>query len=312
MPPIRTATPTPSDALAPAGAALVGAAASFAGLIRDAFGLVPSMASALGAGEAAAAFARGERDVNRLTDIVFYARHRDRGGRPIAPGETQLAAEWLWIRDHVIVPALNSVTSLPVPAAGPSAPSASQFTANVPAQRRFAALVPLLDHYRGDIPIWFLLGWIAHESGGVITDRTSLDERGFFQIHPDESKDARPPIQHARLSTDPDYSVQAGIQLVRSYAALARQRFPWIPYGSELFWRVVKLQHAMGSGTAYALITHMAARGIDVTWEAIKRFEVTDGPKISRLLTYKPIGRFGHNVDTVVDVGRRIAASLGR
>jgi hypothetical protein len=309
MPPIRPALSTRSNgATTPA----TGQAATFAGLIRDAFGLVPAAESTLGGVAAAAAFARGERDVNRLTDIVFHARHPERGGRPIALTETQLAAEWLWIRDHAIIPALASLAFLSGTGLSPATTSASQFTAQVPSQRRYAALVPLLDRYRGDIPSWFLLGWIASESGGVITDTTSLDERGFFQVHPAESRDARPPIQHVRLSTDPDYSVRAGIQVVRHYADLARQRFPWIPYGSELFWRVVKLQHAMGSGNAKTLITRMRAQGIEVTWEAIKRFEVTDGPKVSRLLAVRPLGRFGRNVDAVVDVGHRIAASVGR
>jgi hypothetical protein len=215
-------------------------------------------------------------------------------------------------RSNGAVPALTTLASLSSTVPWPAVPSASRFAAPVPPQQRYAALVPLLDRYRGDIPIWFLLGWIARESGGVITDTTSLDERGFFQIHPAESRDARPPIQHARLSTDPDYSVRAGVQVVRHYADLAPQRFPWIPYGSELFWRVVKLQHAMGSGNANALITRMRTTGIGVTWDAIKRVEVTDRPKVSHLLAVRRLGRFGRNVDAVVDVGRRIAASLGR
>ena len=95
---------------------------------------------------------------------------------------------------------------------------------------------------------------------------TNLNERGFFQIHPDESKDRR--FQHERLTTDPDYSVQAGIRNVRFYADLARQRFPSIPEGSELFWRIVKLQHAMGSGLVRALLGRMRASNIALSWEA--------------------------------------------
>jgi hypothetical protein len=170
----------------------------------------------------------------------------------------------------------------------------------------------LVDRYRGDIPLWFLLGWIAAESDGRIDVVTSLDERGFFQIHPDESRDAKPPIHHSLLSLDPEYSVQAGIQLVRYYENLARQRFPWIPRGSELFWRIVKLQHAMGSGTAYRLLGRMHASGIVMTWEAIRRYEVAEGPKLARLLAVSPLGRFSRNVDRVVELGRRIAGSFGR
>lgn len=261
----------------------------------------------------AAAMARGDRDPSHLTDAVFFARHSERHGQSIAPGEKQLVAEWLAIRDNIVVPALVRIASSPAGAGTTTAASsASQFGPTVPPQVRYAALVPLLDKYRADIPLWFLLGWIATESGGVITDRTSLDERGFFQIHPDESKDARPPIEHQRLSSDPDYSVRAGIQLVRYYANLARRRFAWIPYGSELFWRVVKLQHAMGSGTAYGLLTRMRVKGIDVTWDSIKRFEISDGPGLARILNVKPIGRFGHNVDRVVELGHSIATRLGR
>jgi N-acetylmuramoyl-L-alanine amidase len=268
--------------------------------------------SVLGAAEAMAAFARGERDPGRLTDIVFSARHRERGGRPIAPNETQLVQEWLRIRDTVVLPVLRNLPAAQPPAAAPAGtPPASAFTRAVPAQRRWTLLVPLLDRYRGDIPLDFLLGWIAIESDGRIDVVTSLDERGFFQIHPDESKDARPPFQHQRLAADPDYSVQAGLQLVRYYAGLAQRRFPWIPAGSDLFWRIVKLQHAMGSGLAWKLLSQMRARGIETTWDAIKRYEVTDGPKLHRLLATEP-GRFGRNVDGVFTRGRALARSLGR
>jgi hypothetical protein len=274
-----------------------------------------ALASALGAAEAAAAFAGGERDADRLTDIVFHARHRERGGRPIAPSETKLVQEWLRIRDTVVLPVLRTVASAPPPVVAPAGtPPASAFVRTVPAAQRWALLVPVLDRYRGEIPLEFLLGWIAVESDGHIDVVTPppLDERGFFQISRAESTDARPPLQHGRLSTDPDYSVQAGIQLVRFYGDLARRRFPWIPYGSELFWRVVKLQHAMGSGTAYKLLTQMRASGIGLTWDAIKRFEVTEGPKLAPILRVRPIGRFGHNVDRVFELGRASARKLGR
>jgi hypothetical protein len=137
--------------------------------------------------------------------------------------------------------------------------------------------------------------------------------RGYFQIHPDESKDRG--FQHQRLSTDPDYSVQAGIDNVRYYARLARQRFPSIPVGSELYWRVVKLQHAMGSGLARRLLNGMRASNIPLTWETIKQYEVTDGPRLHRLLNPPNAaerGRFGRNVDKVFVLGRQLATALRR
>jgi hypothetical protein len=168
----------------------------------------------------------------------------------------------------------------------------------------------MLDRYRGDIPLEFLLGWIAVESDGRVDVVTSLDERGFFQIHPDESHDRR--FDHARLTSDPEYSVQAGIQNVRYYADLARQRFPSIPPGSELFWRVVKLQHALGSPLTKRLLDGMHASGIPFTWEAIKQWEVTHGPQLHGLLRVEPLGRFGRNVDGVFAKGGELARTLGR
>ena len=191
---------------------------------------------------------------------------------------------------------------------GQPAPTAAQFARGTRTRDRMALLVPLLERHRGDIPLEFLLGWIAVESDGRIDEVTNLDERGFFQIHPDESRDRG--FQHRRLSTDPDYSVKAGIENLRFYARLTRRRFPSTPAGSELFWRVVKLQHAMGSGLARQLLQRMLARNIPLTWEAIKRFEVTDGPRLHRLLRVRPLGRFGRNVDEVFTRGRRELAGL--
>ena len=79
-------------------------AGAFAGLLQRAFG---GAATAAGVAEAAAALAQGVRDPNRLTDVIFFARHRERGNRPIGPAETQLANEWRRIRDGVVAPALR-------------------------------------------------------------------------------------------------------------------------------------------------------------------------------------------------------------
>lgn len=176
--------------------------------------------------------------------------------------------------------------------------------------RRFLQLLPLLDRHRGDIPLELLLGWIAVESDGRIDVVTRLGERGYFQIHPEESRDRH--FDHQRLSTDPDYSVQAGVENVRYYAGLARQRFPSIFPGSELFWRVVKLQHALGSPLTRRLLDGMRADGIRPTWDAIRQYEINHGPQLHRLLRVRPLGRFSHNVDLVFERGRRLALILGR
>ena len=93
----------------------------------------------------------------------------------------------------------------------------------------------------------------------------------------------------------------------------ARRRYPWIAPGSTLFWRIVKLQHAMGSPLTKALIGAMAASGLPApSWEVIKAFELSDVAQGLHRLLRKDPGRFGHNVDAVFARGTNLAASIGR
>ena len=59
----------------------------------------------------ALAHRRGIRDVNELTSLVFGARHPKMGGRKIQSHETELAQEWIDVRDAVVRPALDSLAS---------------------------------------------------------------------------------------------------------------------------------------------------------------------------------------------------------
>ena len=95
------------------------------------FPLPPAVLEALsnGLGSVAVGLAAnaGFRDVNQLTNIVFYFLHPDLIGRKIRPDERDLAAEWVTIRDRLVKPALRStVSSLPTsaPASAPAAPTA--------------------------------------------------------------------------------------------------------------------------------------------------------------------------------------------
>jgi phosphatidylserine/phosphatidylglycerophosphate/cardiolipin synthase-like enzyme len=86
--------------------------------------------------QAVAAFLAGERDPNRLTDLLFFARHKDLVGRHLTAADHKLIQEWLGIRDRIVAPALRQAATLGRPGAGPaSTPVAVTATASAAASR---------------------------------------------------------------------------------------------------------------------------------------------------------------------------------
>jgi peptidoglycan hydrolase-like protein with peptidoglycan-binding domain len=167
--------------------------------------------------------------------------------------------------------------------------------------RRIKPLVPLLSRHRGDIPMYLLLGWVAHESGGRLDVITRLNERGYFQIHPDESRTLV--IDHARLSVDPEYSIVQGIALVRHRASGAN-RIGFAP-GTDLYWRVAKLLHWLPAGVN-AIVSLMKKQGFKPTsWEQFKQFTMDHRKEVLEALERK----YGKKnlVDTGWDPARGIA-----
>lgn len=88
--------------------------------VSDEFGLFDRIGSTVRRGaeglKVQGAMRRGERDENKLTSLIFYARYPERGGRRLERGEPnfdQLAKEWLDIRDRLVRPIIRSQAQPP-------------------------------------------------------------------------------------------------------------------------------------------------------------------------------------------------------
>jgi hypothetical protein len=155
------------------------------------------------------------------------------------------------------------------------------------------------------VPYGVALGWIQVESGGRLGETTSLDERGYFQLMPDESKEIG--VDHQRLSTDSDYSLEAGFKLIAYYAKVVRSRTRScnvnVMDGSEFFWRLVKLGHSMGGGSLSMILRDAATANAATDWNAFSSFlRAHDGDYLHRL-KHSPVKWLGL-IDRMFAIGR--------
>ena len=117
------------------------------------------------------AIARGERNPNRLTDLVFQRRHPKRSGRPLDrrnPDDRSLIAQWLQIRDTIVRPALASTRPAQPSGSGPAATGA----------RRRPRPAAGGHNWRLSGPVWPLWPNRSTASGTGVRSRRTIDGVG--------------------------------------------------------------------------------------------------------------------------------------
>lgn len=151
------------------------------------------------------------------------------------------------------------------------------------------------------IPLGLPVGWIEEESGGNIRSTTSLDERGYFQLMPDES--AQLHLDHKRLSYDIDYSLNAGYQLINMYCSkMDRWGIITLDKNTELYFRLCKFVHSIGEGAARVIISEASKASAMATWGDFKAYcHIKDGEYLHRF-KHSPVKWIGM-VDRVFSAG---------
>lgn len=170
------------------------------------------------------------------------------------------------------------------------------------------AILPLLQQAAASsgIPLGVLVGWIAKESGGKLAVHpqpgpgdTKYDERGYFQLMPDESKQLG--LDHQRLSTDPTYSINGGLALIGHYMGDVN-RLGVAQEGTSYYWRLVKLVHSMGDAAVRTIVDAAKADGSAGSWEALEEYAVAHNSDFLHSTKHSPSKWFPF-VDEVYSVG---------
>lgn len=190
-----------------------------------------------------------------------------------------------------------SASDGPVPVHEPDMPPA-------PGSTRYKLVDAILDELRkaattSGIPLGLLVGWIARESGGKLGEVTKLDERGYFQLMPAESKSLG--LDHQRLSTDPVYSINAGLLLIGTYMKAVDALNVAQP-GSTYYWRLVKLMHTMGSGATKTIVNAAKAAGVAGSWDSLEKYATANDSEFLHETKHSPLKWFPL-VDAVYNVG---------
>ena len=159
--------------------------------------------------EIAFAILFGERDVNKLTNLVFYARYPDMLDKKLKRDDPR-AQEWVHIRDNVIRPVLEKVSSLGSVPVAPTIPTGTDISLTknkeqiLTGLRAFTApseiisisdalnVMKLICQYH-NIP-WRLGYTILVHEGGIKLFRHKINKDGVMQTIETARKDTIPRI----------------------------------------------------------------------------------------------------------------------
>lgn len=155
-----------------------------------------------------------------------------------------------------------------------------------------------------DIPLAMLLGHVQHESGGRPNDRTKLDERGLFQIHPGTSKEMG--FDHSRMF-DPSYNIWAGVEMFKRMAdKLQREYRLLFPSRTDFFWRVVRFEFSIGSGAVRQILRAMAAEHVQPrSWKQFEAYLTANRKRLLSLTKHDPV-KWAGMVDRVFATGEKL------
>lgn len=221
----------------------------------------------------------GQTDENKLTNMIFFARHPELNGRRIARHEKNLAAEWRSIRDQLVRPFLRQqaasatsnaqlkapVVARPVPS-GPArhAPATRISSTTLGRIRRYDALIDRVSDEENFDKNW-VRGVIAAESNGNARAGRKRGYKGLMQAS-----------RHSN-QYDPETSIRTGIRKLKRFRRSVKNQYQ--KYGidtmslTEEEWiRVTMVAFNAGPGTLARAMRYAAEGGDARLWMQPENF----------------------------------------
>lgn len=157
----------------------------------------------------------GEQDPNKLTDIIFYARHPELNGRKLKQSDHSLIQEWKNIKRDIISPLVSTSSVSPT-----TTPSKSLSTSShTPANKKFLAKLKPYNHLieakarKYNLNPNIIRAIIAAESNGDPNKTSVANYRGLMQAG------------RSRSHYTPVVSIEAGAKKFAKFKALVISNF---------------------------------------------------------------------------------------